>query len=72
MKRQHRDWQLNKDKLLGNLKYAVLNGRGELTSDIRSVSTHVLSDVQQVVQGNKIIWFTRDMKKKVMYELEIE
>ena len=55
----------------GDVKYVELNGRGETDSAIKTAPNFLLSEVQPIVKDNKIIWYTIEDKRKVLYVLEL-
>ncbi|MEO4054453.1 hypothetical protein [Solibacillus sp. CAU 1738] len=66
-------WQeYSKDLIMGDFKYVYVNGLGEMTSPVRTLPDFKLSNVQPIVKDNKIIWFAKDGKRKVIYEIDVQ
>ncbi|AWE06337.1 hypothetical protein DCE79_02580 [Lysinibacillus sp. 2017] len=55
-----------------DLKYVSVNEQGAIISAIQTKPGFLLSTAQPIVKDNKIIWYTETMKRKVIYELEVE
>ena len=66
-------WQeFSENYIIGDLKYVYVDGQGKIISQVRTLPDFKLSKVQPIVKGNKIIWFAKDGKRKVIYEMNID
>lgn len=63
-------WQeFDSHRQISDLRVAMVDGRGQLLEDIRTVEGFVLSEAQPVVDGDSLVWITDRDNTRTLYAL---
>lgn len=65
-------WQeFDKNNNPGDVKYVLIDGNGNATSDIQTIENFALSECKPIISGDKIVWYTNSNGNRLFYSIPL-